>query len=148
MLIGARLNWLLAHGKGPHWSPTMRFVQVDISPTEIDSNRPIAAPVVADIGSAMSAFLAMVKPGQIQPKAAWLDAIAERKQHNIERFAVHLNASPNPMNFYSALRATAMSSPTSRTSTSSMKGPTRSIPVATSSTCTNLANVSTAERGG
>src|SRR4029077_19532639 len=50
MLIGARLNWLLAHGKAPRWSPTARFVQIDISPTEIDSNRPIAAPVVADIG--------------------------------------------------------------------------------------------------
>src|SRR6202042_657429 len=68
MLIGARLNWLLAHGKAPHWSSTTRFVQVDISPMEIDSNRPIAAPVVADIGSAMSAFLAMLKPGKIQPQ--------------------------------------------------------------------------------
>src|ERR1700731_3371262 len=105
MLIGARLNWLLAQGKGPRWSTTTRFVQVDISPTEIDRNRAIAAPVVADIGSAMSAFLALLKPGQIQPKAAWLDAIAERKQHNTERMAAHLNASPNPMNFYSALRA-------------------------------------------
>ena len=105
MLIGARLNWLLAHGKGPHWSTTTRFVQLDISPTEIDSNRAIAAPVVADIGSAMSAFLAVLKPRQIQPKAAWLDAIAERKQHNAERMAAHLNATPNPMNFYSALRA-------------------------------------------
>ena len=105
MLIGARLNWLLAQGKGPHWSPTARFVQVDISPTEIDSNRPIAAPVVADIGSAMSAFLALLKPGQIQPKTAWLDAIGERKQHNTERMAARLNANPSPMNFYSALRA-------------------------------------------
>jgi oxalyl-CoA decarboxylase len=105
MLIGARLNWLLAQGKGSRWSATTRFVQVDISPTEIDSNRAIAAPVVADIGSAMSAFLAALKPGQIQPKAAWLDAIAERKQHNTARMAVHINASPNPMDFYSALRA-------------------------------------------
>jgi oxalyl-CoA decarboxylase len=105
MLIGARLNWLLAHGKGPHWSPTTRFVQVDISPTEIDSNRAIAAPVVGDIGSAMSAFLAALKPGQVKPKRAWLDAIAERKQHNVERMAAHLNASPNPMDFYSALHA-------------------------------------------
>jgi oxalyl-CoA decarboxylase len=105
MLIGARLNWLLAQGKGPRWSPTTRFVQVDISPMEIDSNRAIAAPVVADIGSAMSAFLAVLKPGQVQSKPAWLDAIAERKQHNTERMAVHLNASPKPMNFYSALRA-------------------------------------------
>ncbi len=105
MLIGARLNWLLAQGKGSHWSPTAQFVQVDISPTEIDSNRAIAAPVVADIGSAMSAFLAMLKPGQIQPKAAWHDAIAERKQHNTERMAARLDASPSPMNFYSSLRA-------------------------------------------
>jgi oxalyl-CoA decarboxylase len=105
MLIGARLNWLLAHGKAPRWSPTTRFVQVDISPTEIDSNRPIAAPVVADIGSAMSAFLVMLRPGQIQPQTAWLKTIGERKQHNVERMAARLNANPNPMNFSSALRA-------------------------------------------
>jgi oxalyl-CoA decarboxylase len=105
MVIGARLNWLLAHGKAPRWSPTARFVQVDISPTEIDSNRPIAAPVVGDIGSSMAAFLEMLKPGQIQPQPAWMKAIAERRQHNVERMAARLNANPNPMNFSSALRA-------------------------------------------
>ncbi|WP_051979047.1 oxalyl-CoA decarboxylase [Edaphobacter aggregans] len=105
MLIGARLNWLLGHGKPPQWSPNVRFVQVDISPTEIDSNRPIAAPVVADIGSAMSAFLAALKPGQIKVQAAWTKAIADRKQHNIERMAASLDANPNPMNYSSALRA-------------------------------------------
>lgn len=105
MLIGARLNWLLGHGKPPQWSPDVRFVQVDISPTEIDSNRPIAAPVVADIGSAMSAFLAVLKPGQIKVPSAWAKAIADSKQHNIEKMAARLNADPNPMNFSSALRA-------------------------------------------
>ena len=105
MLVGARLNWLLAHGKAPRWSPTARFVQVDISPAEIDSNRPIAAPVVGDIGSAMAAFLAMLKPGQIQPQTAWMKTIGERKQHNIERMADRLNANSSPMNFSSALRA-------------------------------------------
>src|SRR6202022_3889849 len=55
MLIGARLNWLLGHGKAPQWSPTARFIQVDISATEFDSNRPIAAPIVGDIRSAISA---------------------------------------------------------------------------------------------
>jgi oxalyl-CoA decarboxylase len=105
MLVGARLNWLLAHGKGSEWSPTTRFVQVDISPTEMDSNRATAAPVVADIGSAMSAFLARLTPGRIQVKAAWLDAIHERKQHNTERMQGRLKANPNPMDFYSALRA-------------------------------------------
>src|SRR6266567_5421492 len=105
VLIGAHLNWLLGHGKPPQWSPKVRFVQIDISPTEIDSNRPIAAPVVADIGSAMSAFLGMLKPGQIKVQSAWTKAIADRKQHNIEGMAARLNANPNPMNFSSALRA-------------------------------------------
>jgi len=105
VLIGARLNWLLGHGKPPQWSPKVRFVQVDISPTEIDSNRPIAAPVVADIGSAMSALLGTLKPGQIKVQSAWTKAIGDRKQHNVASMAARLNANPNPMNFSSALRA-------------------------------------------
>jgi oxalyl-CoA decarboxylase len=105
MLIGARLNWLLSHGKKPSWSGTTKFVQVDISPTEIDSNRPIAAPVVGDIKSAVAALLAALKPEQIQPNTAWLEAIAANKQKNTVRMAARLNADPNPMNFSSALSA-------------------------------------------
>src|ERR1700674_3486238 len=56
MVVGARLNWLLSHGRPPLWSEATRFVQVDISPTEIDSNRAIAAPVVGDIKSVFAAF--------------------------------------------------------------------------------------------
>jgi len=105
MLIGARLNWLLAHGKGPSWSGTTKFVQVDISPTEIDSNRPIAAPIVGDIKSAVAALLAGLKPGLIQPSTTWLDAIAANKRKNAQRMAARLGADPNPMNFSSALSA-------------------------------------------
>src|SRR5438270_354611 len=55
MLVGARLNWLLSHGKGKTWGSAnahdRKVIQIDISPTEMDSNVPIAAPVVGDIGS-------------------------------------------------------------------------------------------------
>jgi oxalyl-CoA decarboxylase len=105
MLIGARLNWLLGHGKSPQWSPTAQFVQLDIEPREMDSNRAIAAPVVGDIASSVSALLATLKPGQIRPRAAWLDALAQHKQHNRERMATRLAANPDPMDFYSALGA-------------------------------------------
>ena len=105
MLIGARLNWLLSHGRSPLWSEDTQLIQVDISPTEIDSNRSVAAPVVGDITSAMAAFLAALQPGQVKPAATWLDALAERKQKNIVRMAAHLRADPHPMNFSSALRA-------------------------------------------
>src|SRR6476660_4786743 len=46
MLIGARLNWLLSHGKGKTWGEApKKFVQIDIEPKEMDSNVEIAAPV-------------------------------------------------------------------------------------------------------
>ena len=105
MLIGARLNWLLGHGQSPQWSPTAQFIQVDIAATEIDSNRAIAAPVVGDIGSCISALLATLEPGQSRPQAEWLNQLAEHKQPNIERMASHLAANPDPMDFYSALAA-------------------------------------------
>lgn len=56
VLMGARLNWLLDHGKGKHWSPETQFIQLDIEPSEIDSNRPIAAPVVGDIYPVLSHY--------------------------------------------------------------------------------------------
>jgi oxalyl-CoA decarboxylase len=105
LLAGARLNWLLSHGRAPLWNQNARLIQVDISPTEIDSNRAIAAPVVGDIRSVFAAFNAALKPGRIGRRAAWMDEIGRRKQQNIERMAARLNADPTPMNFSSALRA-------------------------------------------
>src|ERR1700709_1204923 len=46
MLVGARLNWLLSHGKGKAWGEApKKFIQIDIEPKEMDSNVEIAAPV-------------------------------------------------------------------------------------------------------
>ena len=105
LLAGARLNWLLSHGRPPLWNEATRFVQVDIAPAEIDSNRAIAAPVVGDIKSVFAAFNAALNSGQVKRKAPWMDEIGRRKQQNVERMAARLNADPNPMNFSSALRA-------------------------------------------
>src|SRR5207253_2103252 len=89
----------------PQWSPTAPFVQLDIAPTAMDSNRAIAGSVVGDIASSISALLAMLKPGQIRPGSAWLDELAQHKQHNAKLMAAHLSANPDPMDFYSALGA-------------------------------------------
>ena len=107
MLIGARLNWLLSHGKGKTWGEphSKKFIQIDIEPKEMDSNVEIAAPVVGDIASSVSALLAMVKPGQIEPRSAWLDQLAKVRQQNQVKMAGRLAANPDPMEFYSALAA-------------------------------------------
>jgi oxalyl-CoA decarboxylase len=107
MLVGARLNWLLSHGKGKTWggpnAATRQFIQVDISPTEMDSNVPIAAPLVGDIGSCVSALLANIGPGWTKPPADWTGAIAERKDKNLSKMAETLALNPSPMSFQSAL---------------------------------------------
>jgi len=111
LLIGARLNWLLSHGKGKTWGGKtskqwggQRFIQVDISPQEADSNVRIDAPVVGDIGSCVSALLAGIGSEWAKPPADWLNAVAERKNKNIARMGETLAKNPLPMNFHSALK--------------------------------------------
>jgi oxalyl-CoA decarboxylase len=110
MLIGARLNWLLSHGKGKTWGGKsakqwggQKFIQDDISPQEADSNVRIDAPVVGDIGSCVSSLLAGIGSGWPKPPAEWTGAIAERKTKNIAKMAETLAKNPSPMNFHSAL---------------------------------------------
>jgi oxalyl-CoA decarboxylase len=105
LLIGARLNWLLAHGKGKTWGGPKQFIQIDISPTEIDSNVAIAAPLIGDIGSCVSALLAGIDAGFPKPNAEWTGAIAERKDKNLTKMAALLEQNTTPMNFHGALRA-------------------------------------------
>ncbi|MGF6757562.1 oxalyl-CoA decarboxylase [Paraburkholderia sp. GAS42] len=105
VLIGARLNWLLSHGKGKTWGAPKQFVQIDISPTEIDSNVAIAAPVIGDIGSCVSALVAGIDSSFTKPSIEWTGAITERKSTNLAKMAATLAKNPSPMNFHSALRA-------------------------------------------
>jgi oxalyl-CoA decarboxylase len=110
MLIGARLNWLLSHGKGKTWGASdskgwgkQQFIQIDISPTEMDSNVAIAAPVVGDIGSCISALNQAIGAGWSKPPSDWTGAIAERKDKNLTKMAETLAKNPPVMNFHSAL---------------------------------------------
>ena len=104
LLVGARLNWLLSHGKGKTWGVAPKqFIQIDIAPTEIDSNVAIAAPVIGDIGSCVAALLTGIGSKWAKPPAEWLGAIAERKDKNLSKMAATLTQRPSPMNFHSAL---------------------------------------------
>src|SRR6185369_408442 len=110
MLIGARLNWLLSHGKGKTWGGKgakdwggQKFIQIDISPQEADSNVRIDAPLVGDIGSCVASLLNEIKTGWAKPPAEWLTAVAEKKKANVAKMAETLAKDPSPMNFHSAL---------------------------------------------
>ena len=103
LLVGARLNWLLSHGKGKTWgganAAARQFIQIDISPTEMDSNVAIDAPLVGDIGSCVSALLTGLGSWP-KPPADWMSAIAERKSKNLSKMLETLSQNPPVMNFH------------------------------------------------
>ncbi|CAN5241384.1 oxalyl-CoA decarboxylase [soil metagenome] len=105
LLVGARLNWLLAHGEAPQWSPEAKFIQIDIEATEFDSNQPTTVPLAGDIGSVMHALVAATDRQPISCPADWRQELAERTSVNDAKMAARLAEDPEPMRFYNALRA-------------------------------------------
>ena len=107
VMIGARLNWLLSHGKGKSWGEpgSKKFIQIDIEPKEMDSNVEIAAPVVGDIGSVMSAFLDAMGENWKVPSVDWTDAVRGKVVANVARMAPKLQNNNNPMDYQGALGA-------------------------------------------
>jgi oxalyl-CoA decarboxylase len=108
IMIGARLNWLLSHGKGKSWGEpgAKRFVQIDIEPREMDSNVEITAPLVGDIASCVAALLQGMGNAWPQPSTTWISAINEKRDTNLSRMAEKLHSNVvEPMDFHSALGA-------------------------------------------
>ena len=103
VLVGARLNWLLAHGKGKTWGGSKTFVQIDIQANEMDSNVPIAAPLVGDIGSCVAALRAGLKG--MTTSSEWTGAIAEKVASSKAKLGVKLNTPTPVMNYHNSLGA-------------------------------------------
>jgi oxalyl-CoA decarboxylase len=107
MLIGARLNWLLSHGKGKTWGEphSKKFIQIDIEPKEMDSNVEIMAPVVGDIASCVAALLEGIDGKWPAPPVDWVGTVNAKKEENIAKMAPRLMKNSAPMDFHGALGA-------------------------------------------
>src|SRR6202050_3480099 len=104
MLIGARLNWLLSHGKGKTWGDApKKLIQIDIEPKEMDSNVEIVAPVVGDIGSCVSALLNAMGDKWTPAPADWMGAVASKREENVAKMAPRLMNNNSPMDYHGAL---------------------------------------------
>jgi oxalyl-CoA decarboxylase len=104
MLIGARLNWLLSHGKGKAWGDApKKFIQIDIEPKEMDSNVEIVAPVVGDIGSCVSALLDGMGSKWPAAPADWSAAVTKKREENVAKMAPRLMNNNVPMDYHGAL---------------------------------------------
>ena len=104
MLIGARLNWLLSHGKGKAWgNAPKKFIQVDIEPKEMDSNVEIAAPLVGDISTCVAALLDQMGDAWQAPPADWTKGVTAKREENIAKMAPRLMNNNSPMDYHGAL---------------------------------------------
>ncbi|HTY65620.1 MAG TPA: oxalyl-CoA decarboxylase [Alphaproteobacteria bacterium] len=104
MMIGARLNWLLSHGKGKTWGEApKKFIQIDIEPREMDSNVEIAAPVVGDIGSCVQALLEAMGSSWPAAPAEWVNAVKTKREENVTKMAPRLMNNNVPMDYHGAL---------------------------------------------
>ena len=104
MLVGARLNWLLNHGKGKKWNPNAKLIQLDVCAEEMDSNRPIDAPVVGSINASLDAILSKMEPFNIHCGEAWMNSINAVKKANAEKMGKKLNTPTEPMNYFNSLK--------------------------------------------
>jgi oxalyl-CoA decarboxylase len=104
MLIGARLNWLLSHGKGKAWGDApKKFIQIDIEPKEMDSNVEIVAPVVGDIGSCVAALLDGMGKSWTKASSDWTSAVTKKRDENVAKMAPKLMNNNSPMDYHGAL---------------------------------------------
>ena len=105
IMVGARINWLLSHGKGKQWGEpgSKRFIQIDIDAEEMDSNVEIAAPLVGDAGSCARALVDAMESEGIAPPKEWLDQVRTKAEANIEKMASRLQNNNDPMDYHAAL---------------------------------------------
>lgn len=104
ILVGARLNWLLAHGKGRTWGNMLKkFVHIDIDPTEMDSNVQIAAPLVGDIKSCINALRDNLKG--FKAPADWAAQVTEKATANRGKLREKFSEKTELMNYMNSLGA-------------------------------------------
>ena len=104
MVIGARINWMLSFGRGK-WNPEMKFIQLDVEPTEIDRNVPIAAPVVGDMAESLDMILKALDGKSMSTEADWVSSLQSESAEKNAKFKTRLEDASKlmPMNHWSAL---------------------------------------------
>jgi len=106
VMIGARLNWLLSHGKGKQWgTEPKKIVQIDIEPKEMDSNVQIVAPIVGDIESCVSALLDAMGSKWQATYSEWTNTVRDKVESNVAKMAPRLKNNNVPMDYHGALGA-------------------------------------------
>ncbi|BDA45528.1 probable 2-hydroxyacyl-CoA lyase at C-terminar half [Coccomyxa sp. Obi] len=103
IIFGARLNWQLHFGEPPKWAPGVRFILVDVEPSQRDADkaevvlRGDAAAVAEQLQSAIGAL----DSAHIQ---AWRDQLTHKAEAAKAKLEVRLSADAFPLDYSTTLR--------------------------------------------
>jgi len=109
LLIGARLNWMLHFGLPPRWSPTVKFIQVDIHAEEMSNNKR-SVPLVGNANAVVLQLLDELNKhssrvgAQQNVISGWWKVLNEKVDRN-KQINQHLYADDSvPMSYYRAIK--------------------------------------------
>ena len=103
LVVGSRLNFMLAYGQPPRWNSDTKLVQIDIDPGELGNNRAPDIALAGDADVVLEQLLGKLKEVGERP---WLDELrdADRERRAGLSAEAELDASPiHPLRLLSEL---------------------------------------------
>ncbi|PRW45703.1 2-hydroxyacyl- lyase isoform A [Chlorella sorokiniana] len=111
LVVGARLNWQLHFGEAPRWSSGIKFILLDVEPSEQDAAKS-AVVLRGDAGTGATALLAALRQGQaadtpLLPGAAasgWRAGLQAKVAGARDKLAAKMARTAFPLDYHTTLR--------------------------------------------
>ncbi|MFX0008681.1 MAG: thiamine pyrophosphate-binding protein [Candidatus Hermodarchaeota archaeon] len=84
LALGCRFSYSMGHGDEPFWKNSQKLIQVDIDPSIIGRQKPVALGIVGDCKQYLKQILESVKKSEKVQKRDWLEELIAIRQKTIE----------------------------------------------------------------
>ncbi|GAX79947.1 hypothetical protein CEUSTIGMA_g7386.t1 [Chlamydomonas eustigma] len=106
VIVGTRLNWQLHFGEDPRWSPDVKFVLIDVEPSDRDVGL-AASVVIGDAGASLRLLVSelIAQPGLNPARhSSWTSRLTGKSRQATLALTQRLSAPPaTPMDYYTTL---------------------------------------------
>jgi len=98
LTLGTRANSLLFNLRAPQFSPSAKFIEVNIDGTELGRNRPVEVGILGDVRMVLQQFLEEAS-GRIDGKkdSDWVQQLRAQDAARMERTEGEVNSDANPI---------------------------------------------------
>lgn len=97
LIVGTRLNFIVGFGLPPRWSESVKFIQVDISDTEIGRNRPVDIGIVGDARMVLRQMIDAGRDAFKKRNTEWIENLRSQDTRAQEKSVALLNSNSQPI---------------------------------------------------